>query len=61
VTAIPIPHPPAPLRGEEVEKIGCEDKPEKKGGMGARCIEDLIFVSHYPTLILVGNKLISPS
>jgi len=38
LTAIPIPHPPAPLE-EEVEKIGSEVEREKKGGVGGRCFK----------------------
>lgn len=35
-------------------------EPIKKGGMGQGCLSSG-FVSHFPTLMLLGNKLISPS
>ena len=38
LTTTPIPRPPAPLGGEEVEKIRSKVKPEKKGGVGGRCV-----------------------
>jgi len=34
---IPIPHAPAPLQGEEVDKIRSEVKPGKKGRVWGRC------------------------
>jgi len=36
LTAAPIPHPPAPLQGRG---FGSEVKPQKKGGVGAKCFK----------------------
>jgi len=56
LTATPIPSPPAPLGGEEVEKIRSKVKPEK-GGVGGTRFKVLGFFPHHPTLILISNKL----
>ena len=57
LTQTPIPRPPAPLGGEEVEKIRSKVKPGKKGGVGGRWFY-FCFISHYPTLLqLIDNKL----
>lgn len=52
-TATPMSSPPAPLGGEEVEKL--EVKPEKKEGVRGRCCKIwFYFSSLYSDLI--GNK-----
>jgi len=51
LTTAPIPHPPAPLRGEEVEKIRSEAEPGKKGGVGGKVV--LISLSRSD---LIGTK-----
>jgi len=38
LTAIPIPRPPAPLRGRR-ERNRSEVQPGKKGGVGRRCLK----------------------
>ena len=56
LTPTPIPRPPAPLGGEEVEKIGSEVEPRKKGGVG----ESVFKIWFYFSLScsdLIGNKL----
>ena len=56
LTTTPIPRPPAPLRWEEVEKIGSKVKPRKKGGVGGRCFKIWFYFSlSYSDL--TGNKL----
>jgi len=39
LTVTPIPHPPAPLGGSELEKSGVELSLGKKGGVGRRCFK----------------------
>jgi len=48
------PHSPSPCtaQGEKVEKIGSEVDPRKKGGRRVK----IVLASHYPALLLIGNK-----
>jgi len=39
LTPTPIPHPPVPLGGEDVEKIASKVKPGKKQGVEGRCFK----------------------
>ena len=48
LTTTPIPHPPVPLRGEEVE-AGSEVEPGKMGGVGGGVLR-FGFISHSSTL-----------
>ena len=57
LTQTPIPRPPAPLGGEEeVEKIGSEVEPRKKGGVGGRCFKIWFYFS-LSCSDLTSNKL----
>ena len=56
LTATPTPYPPVPLRGEEVEKLGVKLSLGRRERWGEGVIR-FRFISHYPTLILIGNKL----
>ena len=53
LTITPIPHPPVPLRGEEVE-AGSEVELRKMGGVGGGVLR-FDFFSHYS--VLPSNKL----
>lgn len=53
--ATPLPHPPAPLRGEG-GKTGSKVKPRKKG-VGGEDVLRFGFVSCDSILIFTGNKL----
>ena len=55
LTQTPIPHPPAPLGGEEVEKIRSKVKPGKKGGVGGRCF-NIWFYFSLSCSVLTSNK-----
>jgi len=56
LTVNPIPHSPALLRGEELQKMRNEVEPGKKGGVGERCFKIWFYfsLSHSD---LIGNKL----
>ena len=56
LTQTPIPRPPAPLGGEEVEKIRSKVKPGKKGGVGGRCFKIWFYFS-LSCSVLTSNKL----
>ena len=50
LTQTPIPRPPAPLRGEEVEESGAKLSPGRREGWGEGVLR-FGFISHYPALI----------
>ena len=51
LTATPIPHPPVPLRGEEVEESGAKLSPGRREGWGEGVFLRYGSISHYPSLI----------
>ena len=59
LAATPIPCPLALLVEEEVEKIGSEVEPGKKGGVREGVLR-FCFISHYPTLFCLVINLIFP-
>ena len=56
LTTTPIPHPPVPFQGEEVEKSGVKLSPGRREEWGEGVLR-FGFISYYPTRILISNKL----
>ena len=50
LTATPIPHPLC-CSGEGGREVRSEVEPEKKDGVGGRCVLRSGFISYHPTLI----------